>query len=439
MTTLLRLLIAAVVALAATAPLQSAHARAPYTQAELDQLLAPIALYPDALLSQVLLAATRPQEVAEAARWSRANPGLEGDDAVRAVQFEDWDPSVKSLVAFPDLLARMYERLDWTEALGDAFFVQEPVVMETVQELRRRARAAGHLAPDERLQVQEDGGAIIIEPTTPQVVYVPYYDPWVVYGPWWWSAYPPVAWAPWPGYVLHRRPGIASGIWWGPAVGISIGYLYGSVDWYQRRVRIPVHRDYSRPQMMHRDPPHRRVAPASVAPAPRIEPRPQPRAERPYSRRDARPDIQAPEPRRFEQRAPAVIEQSPRLPQRVPETRQAATERTERATRREAQRIERAPQPQTVPPRLQQPQPHRADRVPPTPPQAAPAPRPQPQTAPAQSAQPQMAPALTAQPQHPQAARAEQAPRAAPQRAESAPKRNGREMRNDTYRGFARP
>lgn len=417
---MLRFLIAALVALAATAPLQSAHARAPYTQAELDQLLAPIALYPDALLSQVLLAATRPAEVAEAARWSRANPGLQGDDAVRAVQSEDWDQSVKSLVAFPDLLARMYERLDWTEALGDAFFVQEPVVMETVQELRRRARAAGNLAPDERLQVQDDGGAIIIEPATPQVVYVPYYDPWVVYGPWWWSAYPPVAWAPWPGYALVRRPGIASGIWWGPTAGISIGYLYGGVDWVQRRVRIPAHRDYSRPQMIHRDPPHRRVAPAPVAPAPRIEPRPQPRAERPYPRRDVRPEINAPEPRRFEQRAPAVTtEQSRRLPQRSPETRPASPDRTERNIRRDAQRIEQAPQPQR-----QQPLPQRVERAPQAHPQPAPVPRMQPQRD---------------QSLHPQAPRAEHAPRAAPQRAEPAPPRNGHEARRDTYRGFARP
>ena len=149
---IVRFLLAALIALAATAPVQSAHAQAPYTQAELDQMLAPIALYPDALLSQILLAATRPLEVVEAARWSRANPELQGDEAVQAVQREYWDPSVKSLVAFPQLLARMDEKLEWTKALGDAFFVQEPVVMETIQELRRRARAtkASRISPSGR-------------------------------------------------------------------------------------------------------------------------------------------------------------------------------------------------------------------------------------------------------------------------------------------------
>ena len=110
-------------------------------QAELDQMLAPIALYPDALLSQVLMAATYPIEVVEAARWSRANPGLQGDDAVRAVQNEDWDPSVKSLVAFPQILQRMDEKLEWTRSLGDAFLAQEPQMMDQVQQLRQRAEA----------------------------------------------------------------------------------------------------------------------------------------------------------------------------------------------------------------------------------------------------------------------------------------------------------
>src|SRR5678815_4010853 len=101
-----------------------------YTQAELDQMLAPVALYPDALLSQVLMAATYPIEVTEAARWTRANPGLQGDDAVRSAQYEDWDPSVKSLLAFPQILARMDENPGWTQALGDAFLAQEPQVMD---------------------------------------------------------------------------------------------------------------------------------------------------------------------------------------------------------------------------------------------------------------------------------------------------------------------
>ena len=418
MTRLVRLLLAVVVAVAAAAPLQARAREAPYTQAELDQMLAPIALYPDALLSQVLLAATRPLEVVEAARWSRANPGLQGDAAVQAVQQEDWDPSVKSLVAFPQLLARMDENLEWTKALGDAFFVQEPVVMDTIQELRRRARAAGRLAPDERLRVYDEGQAIVIEPVTPEVVYVPYYDPWIVYGPWWRSGYPPVAWAPWPGYTVVRRAGVSPGFWWGPGIGISIGSLYGRVDWFHRRVHVPVHPGYRRPMVIQRDPPHRRVAPERTAPSPSFEPRPRPRAERPYPRRDARPDAISVDPRRVESRAPAAVETSPRLPQRATETRQpgvaapAAPTRRERAPRMEAPRIERVPQtpPAQIPPQ-------RIERTP--------------------QAQPARAP--RAQQQAQQAPRVEQARKAAPQRAEAPQRREAREVRDGLARGVARP
>ncbi|MDH4175322.1 MAG: DUF3300 domain-containing protein, partial [Betaproteobacteria bacterium] len=134
-------------ALLAAAPTALAQERRAYAQAELEQMLAPIALYPDSLLSQVLMASTYPLDVVEAARWSRAHPGLQGDEAVSRVAGEDWDPSVKSLVAFPNLILRMDEKLAWTRSLGEAFLEQEPHVMETVQQLRRRAQAAGHLVP----------------------------------------------------------------------------------------------------------------------------------------------------------------------------------------------------------------------------------------------------------------------------------------------------
>src|SRR5258706_11195375 len=139
-----------------------------YTQAELDQMLAPIALYPDALLSQVLMAATYPIEVVEASRWCRANSGLQGDDAVRAVQGEDWDPSVKSLVAFPQILLRMEERPEWTQALGDAFLAQEAQVTDEVQRLRHRARAAGHLRGSEQIRVLDQGPVSDVEPAAPE-------------------------------------------------------------------------------------------------------------------------------------------------------------------------------------------------------------------------------------------------------------------------------
>jgi hypothetical protein len=205
------------------APAQ-AQARS-YDQAELDALLAPIALYPDPLLSQILMAATYPGEVAEAARWSRANPHLKGEQAVSAVAGEPWDASVKSLVAFPEILARMDESPQWMLDLGEAFLAQEPQVMATVQALRQRAQASGHLASNEHQNVYQYGRAITIYPVQPNVVYVPYYDPYVVYGPWWWPAYRPVYWRP-----------------WGPApVFVTSGFFFANFDWHRHYVRV-VHR-----------------------------------------------------------------------------------------------------------------------------------------------------------------------------------------------------
>ena len=235
--TIARKILTALLALAIAAPV-FAQAQRTYSQAELDQMLAPVALYPDPLLSQVLMAATYPAELGEAARWSRANPRLQGDDAVRAVEYEDWDPSVKSLTAFPRILARMDENPGWTQSLGDAFLAQEPHVMDTVQQLRQRARAAGQLASDERLQVVEEPNFIAIRPANPQFVYVPYYDPLVVYGPWWWPAYQPVVWAPWPGYMRPYRPGVSAGFWWGAPVGLSVNFFFGNFDWQYRHVRV---------------------------------------------------------------------------------------------------------------------------------------------------------------------------------------------------------
>ena len=145
-----------------------------YSQQELDRIVAPIALYPDALLSQILMAASYPLEVAEAARWLRARPGLSGDDAVRAAESENWDPSVKSLLAFPQVLTRMDEDPQWTQSLGDAFLEQQEDVMDTVQALRRRALAAGSLRSDDRVTVVESGSRLLLQPFDSRIVYVPY-------------------------------------------------------------------------------------------------------------------------------------------------------------------------------------------------------------------------------------------------------------------------
>jgi hypothetical protein len=204
-----------------------------FSQGELDQMLAPIALYPDALLSQVLIAATYPLEIVEAARWSRKNPHLQGEDAVAAVADREWDPSVKSLVAFPDLLARLDEDLDWTRRLGDAMLYQEAQVMDSVQFLRARADAAGTLASTEYTQVVREKETIIIQPTQTRVVHVPYYDPYVVYGGWWRPAYPPVVWAA-PSHYYYGYPGY----YWSSGIHISSGFFFSSFYWPQRSVVI---------------------------------------------------------------------------------------------------------------------------------------------------------------------------------------------------------
>jgi hypothetical protein len=216
------------------------QSRAPVPQQELDQILAPVALYPDSLLSQLLMAATLPREVAEAAHWSRSNPGLQGDDAVRAVENEPWDPSVKSLVAFPEVLHMMGERIDWTTRLGEAFITQQAAVMQTVQQLRRRADESGNLRSDDRMLVQREGENYMLAPYSPETVYVPYYDPRVAYGSWWWPDYQPVYWNAWPGYGYYG--GIGFG--WGRGIYLGRGFFYGGFDWGRRHVRYSGHRPY---------------------------------------------------------------------------------------------------------------------------------------------------------------------------------------------------
>lgn len=225
-------------ALALMISLSAAYAqeRPAFSQAQLDQMLAPVALYPDALLTQVLMASTYPIEVVQAARWSRANPGYRGGDAVDAVQAKDWDPSIRALVAFPQILARMDERLEWTQSLGEAFLAQQEQVMDTVQGLRRRAAAAGNLGDDDYVRIAHADSYIVIEPARPGVIYVPYYNPVIAYGPWWWPAYPPVFWGPPPGY--YAAPAHAYGLFWGNGISISLGFFFGAFDWHHRHVRI---------------------------------------------------------------------------------------------------------------------------------------------------------------------------------------------------------
>jgi hypothetical protein len=202
----------------------------PFTPEQLDQLLAPIALYPDALLSQTLMAATYPLEVVEAARWTQANPNLKGDAAVQAVKGKDWDVSVKSLVAFPQTLSMMNNNLDWTQKLGDAMIGQQKDVADSIQRLRAKAAAAGNLktTPQQKVTTQTSGSnsAIVIEPANPEVVYVPYYNPTWAYGPWPYPAYPPVYYPPPPNYGAALATGMMFGV--GVAAGAA---MFGGWHW----------------------------------------------------------------------------------------------------------------------------------------------------------------------------------------------------------------
>jgi hypothetical protein len=212
------------------AVLWAQDSKKPFTPEQLDQLLAPIALYPDALLSQTLMAATYPLEVVEAARWTQANPNLKGDAAVQAVKTKDWDVSVKSLVAFPQTLSMMNNNLDWTQKLGDAMIGQQKDVADSIQRLRAKAAAAGNLktTPQQKVTTQTSGSAsaIVIEPANPEVIYVPYYNPTWAYGPWPYPAYPPVYYPPPPNYGAALATGMMFGL--GVAAGAA---MFGGWHW----------------------------------------------------------------------------------------------------------------------------------------------------------------------------------------------------------------
>jgi len=204
------------------APAQDAQAP-PYAQQtpeQLQRLVAPIALYPDSLVAQILAASTFPEEVVEADRWVQQHPDLKGEALGQAVDQQPWDPSVKALTAFPSVLGNMDKNLSWTSTLGDAYYNQQQDVMDAVQVMRHKAEQAGSLKTTPQEVVRDDGPDVDIEPADPNVVYVPAYNPWVVYG------YPVVAWPGWYPYP---------GIWFGGpylnfGVGFGIGW-YGGFGW----------------------------------------------------------------------------------------------------------------------------------------------------------------------------------------------------------------
>ena len=220
------------VAMLPAIPALAQSTQQPFTPQQLDQLLAPVALYPDAVLAQTLMASTYPLEVVQAARWSKDNPNLKGDAAVQAVKDKDWDVSVKSLVAFPQILSMMNTNLDWTQKVGDAMIGQQKDVADSIQRLRARAQAAGNLksTPQQTVSTQSSGGqnAIVIAPANPETVYVPYYNPNWAYGQWPYPSYPPAYYPPSPMYGYGSA--LLSGMMFGLGVAATAS-LFGGWHW----------------------------------------------------------------------------------------------------------------------------------------------------------------------------------------------------------------
>ncbi|MEG6508631.1 DUF3300 domain-containing protein [Methyloligella sp. 2.7D] len=215
-------------------------------EAQLEQLVAPIALYPDPLLAQVLIAATYPLEVVQAERWVEAHKDLKGDALTEAVDQQDWDNSIKALAAVPDVLSMMNQNLDWTSDLGDAVLAQQDDVMAAVQSLRLKAQENGKLESNDQqtVTVQQEVNqqpVVVIQPTQPQTVYVPYYEPQVVYGGWAYPDYPPYYFPPRPGYVVGGA--IATGLAWSAGFAIGNAIWGDGFDWHHDDIRVNVNRN----------------------------------------------------------------------------------------------------------------------------------------------------------------------------------------------------
>ncbi len=223
---------------------ETVEASATYSREELAQMLAPIALYPDTLLSQILMASTYPIEVIEADRWRNKNSHLQDEALDEALAAEYWEPSVKAICHFPDILALMSERISETTNLGNAFLAQEAQVMDTVQELRAAARAQGNLASNNRQTVVVEKETIIIQPADPRIIYVPYYDPYTIYGRWRYPAYSPWHWGP-----SGASIGLGIGYWPGFYFSFNFGN-WSYFNWNRHYVHIDVHK---RPRYVRHD------------------------------------------------------------------------------------------------------------------------------------------------------------------------------------------
>ncbi|MCW8876983.1 MAG: DUF3300 domain-containing protein [Kangiellaceae bacterium] len=219
-----------------------------FSEAELEQMLAPIALYPDSVLTHILIASTYPLEVIAAERWASKNSDLEPDKALERVENKSWDPSVKALVPFPRLLSRMSENLEWTQKVGDAFLQDEAAVLASIQTLRSRADQAGNLEKMEHMEVLREDDKIIIQPVEREVVYVPYYDTRVVYGHWYWAHHPPIYWNwHWRHHHAYHGP-----FYWHPRVHVHFSFFRSAFHWHNHHVIIINDRDYWPRRYFHR-------------------------------------------------------------------------------------------------------------------------------------------------------------------------------------------
>ncbi|WP_037428055.1 DUF3300 domain-containing protein [Shewanella colwelliana] len=217
-----------------------------FSEAELAQVLAPIALYPDSLLTHILIASTYPLEVVQANRWRNKYQALEAEAAVKRAEDKGWDPSILALLAFPTVLEKLSDDLDWTQKLGDAFLQDEARVLASIQTLRQQADNANTFDDMDNMKVTKVNQQIIIEPVQKEIVYVPVYDTRVVYGHWRWYNYPPVYWVYPPRYPVHYPSHYSSRFYWHSGIHISFNYYFSAFHWHKRHIVVTHHHSANR-------------------------------------------------------------------------------------------------------------------------------------------------------------------------------------------------
>lgn len=226
-----------------------------FNEAELAQMLAPIALYPDSLLTHILIASTYPLEIVQAHRWQ-----ITDEYSRPALDSQIWDPSIKALISFPKIIDKLNEDLQWTQNLGDAFLQDETALLASIQTLRHKAKQAGNLSQMDNVQISQNNDNIVIQSIERQVIYVPYYDTRVVYGDWHWSHHPPVYWH----HSNHHNFYHHNVFSWYPRVHISFNHFFTTFHWHNRHVIIRqkyprTHHNITivKPKRWHHNPKHR--------------------------------------------------------------------------------------------------------------------------------------------------------------------------------------